>query len=93
MKFKFAFQPHEVSPGESDGELIAWACGDTDAGKNLVRLILRSFDANGDGAGLKHGHGDKGKPGDCLEESDVLCEKCIAYGRTRDLTDLRKGGE
>lgn len=88
VKFEISFQPHEASPGEADGKLIAWAVSEPGAPKNLISLILRGFAGTEDKAALAHGHGDKGKPGDCLLEADELCEKCIAHGRSRNLTKI-----
>jgi len=88
VKFEISFQPHETSPGEADGKLIAWAVSEPGAPKQLISLILRGFAGTEDKAALAHGHGDNGKPGDCLLDADELCEKCIAHGRSRNLTQI-----
>lgn len=85
VKFEFSFQPHEASPGESEGKLLAWACSAAGADAHLLRLVLRSFDSKADAARLKHGHGDEGFAGDCYEKADKLCEKCQDYGRAASL--------
>ncbi len=86
VKFELSLQPHENSPGEADGKLIAWAAAEPDASKYLASLILRAFAGKPDKPALAHGHGDKGKPGDCLLEAETLCDICIAHGRSRNLT-------
>lgn len=88
VKFELAFQSHEISAGESDGKLIAWACSGAGADKYLASLILRGFAGTEDKAAVAHGHGDKGLPGDCLLEAEALCDKCIAHGRSRNLTAI-----
>ncbi|HKP98200.1 MAG TPA: hypothetical protein VJ385_20890, partial [Fibrobacteria bacterium] len=88
VRFEFSFQPHEASPGESEGKLLAWACSAKGADTQLLRLVLRSFAAPGDKAGLEHGHGDEGKAGDCFEKADAPCEKCLDYGRAASLATL-----
>ena len=88
VKFELSFQPHVESPGEADGRLLAWVCGQNDAPKVLAALVLRSFLGTEDKAGLEHGHGKDGAPGDCLFEGDDLCEKCLAFGRSRNLTSI-----
>jgi hypothetical protein len=86
VKLEFSFRPHESSYGESDGKLLAWACGEADGKKHLSRLVLESFLAISDEAGLEHGHGGEGKPGDCLEKADTLCEQCLEFARGRNLS-------
>jgi len=88
VKFAFSFQPHEVSPGESDGKLLAWACASAGADLHLLRLVLRSFDSKADKARIAHGHGDEGAAGDCYEKADKLCEKCLDYGRAASLAAI-----
>lgn len=88
VKFELSFQPHEQSLGEADGKLIAWPCSEPGADKYLAALILQGFAGTKDAAAVAHGHGDKGKPGDCLAEKGELCEKCIAHGRSRNLTQV-----
>lgn len=88
VKFSFSFQPHEVSPGEAEEKLLAWACVLAGADNYLLRLVLRSFKAAADKAGLDHGHGDEGKAGDCLAKADALCGKCMDYGRAASLTAI-----
>jgi hypothetical protein len=88
VKFEIAFQPHEASLGEADGKLIAWACADAGAEKFLASLILQGFAGTADTAAVEHGHGDTGKPGDCLAEKDELCDKCLAHARSKNLTAI-----
>jgi len=86
VKIEFSVQPHETSPGEADGKLLAWACEEPNAAKHLVTLLLRGFQGHEDTACLKHGHGDEGRPGDCLVDGETLCSPCVVHGRSRDLT-------
>lgn len=88
VKFAFSFQPHEASPGESEGKLLAWACSSEGADVHLLRLVLRSFDSKGDKARIAHGHGDEGAPGDCYANADKLCDKCLDYGRAAALAAI-----
>ncbi len=88
VKLEFSFQPHEISAGEAEGKLMAWACGLTGADGQLMRLVLRGFKSAGDKAGLEHGHGKEGKAGDCLEKADAPCEKCLEYGRAASLVEI-----
>lgn len=86
VKFELSFQPHEASPGEADGKLLAWACGEPNAAKQLISLVLRGFQGSEDKACLAHGHGEEGVPGQCLIDDGELCAKCIAHGRSKNLT-------
>lgn len=86
VKFELSFQPHLASQGEADGKLIAWACGDADAGKYLPSLLLKAFQGTEDKACLEHGHGKEGDPGQCIIDDGALCAKCIAHGRSRNLS-------
>jgi hypothetical protein len=87
VKFELAFQPHERSPGEADGNLIAYALMPSDCQTFTVALI-RSLTSSEDKAAIAHGHGDKGRPGDCLKDADSLCDKCVAHGRSKDLAQI-----
>lgn len=88
VKIEFAVQPHEASIGEAEKRWVAWAYDAPSGADRLVRLILRGFKAIKDEAGLDHGHGTDGLPGDCLEDSDTLCEACVKYARSRDLSAI-----
>jgi hypothetical protein len=87
VKLEFSFQPHEVSAGEAEGKLLAWACALARAENFLLRLVLRSLGEGGE-SGLAHGHGGEGQAGDCLEKADALCEKCREYGRAAALAAI-----
>jgi len=86
VKVDFSVKPHEESKGEVEGKLLLWVCDPATAGKQLTRLCLQAFAAREDSASVEHGHAGDGKPGDCLEEEEALCDKCIDFGRSRDLT-------
>lgn len=86
VKFELSFQPHLASHGEADGKLVAWACGDADSGKYLPSLVLKGFQGTEDKACLEHGHGKDGVPGQCIVDDGALCAKCIAHGRSRNLS-------
>lgn len=88
VKFELAFQPHEVSPGEADGNQLAWAVGVPNAGRHLASLILQGLGGVEDTAALAHDHGDDGAPGDCVIKDGTLCDKCIAFGRSLNLTAI-----
>lgn len=88
VKFSFSFQPHEMSPGEAEAKLLAWACSLAGAENHLLRLVLRSFESEADKGAPAHGHGDEGNAGDCLEQAEALCEKCREYGRAASLAAI-----
>jgi hypothetical protein len=87
VKLEFSFQPHEVSAGEAEGKLLAWACALAGAENILLRLVLRSL-GEGEKSGLEHGHGGEGRAGDCLEKADALCDKCREFGRAAALAAI-----
>ncbi len=87
VKFELSFQPHEESPGEAEGKLLAWATSGARASHSLVRLVLQGFAGTDDESSVDHGHtGDEGMPGDCLVDGETLCTDCVDHGRSRDLT-------
>ncbi len=88
VKIEFAVQPHEASPGESEGRNIAFVWDGSKGANQLLRLILQGLNVREDDACSDHGHGDDGTPGDCLEDSNALCTDCIEHGRSRNLTSL-----
>ena len=88
IKFELKFQPHEESQGEADGKLIAWACGNPMTERQLIPLLIKGFKGVKDDACLDHGHGKDGMPGQCMISDGELCAKCVAFGRSKNLTTV-----
>lgn len=86
VKFELKFQSHEGSFGEVDGKRIAWACSEQIAERYLISLVLQAFQIVKGDPCLDHGHGKDGMPGQCLISAGELCAKCIAFGRSKNLT-------
>jgi len=85
IKIELSAQPHKMEAGAADGHLLTWVADPTAGAKNLVRYVLASFGSIKDKSAVKHTHGDKGKPGDCLATADTLCADCVAFGRSLSL--------
>ena len=52
--------------------------------RSLERSHLRKVKK----ACLEHGHGKDGVPGQCLVDDGELCAKCVAHGRSKNLTAI-----
>lgn len=87
IKIEFSVQPHVSVFGAADGRLLAWVANPTKGDTSLIRLILTSISGSPDDKAVAHGH-TTGKPGDCLDTADTLCDACIAFGRSKRLDFL-----